>query len=69
MYTVYAKNHALTINFEETYLDLDLALFTYDTAKKCEDCASVDLMDALTGEILKNWDYRKGEWISPSFEK
>ena len=69
MYLVCAKNHAHTVNFEETYLSLDYALSTYNTAKSAVDCESVDLLDALTGEILKNWDYYKGEWISPSFKK
>ena len=69
MYTVYAKNFAHTVEFEETYLELEYALQIYKTAKSAVDCESVGLLDATTGEILKDWNHREGEWFSPSFKK
>ena len=69
MYTVYAKNYTHTVDFEETYLEFEFALQVYYTSRKAVDCESVGLMNALTGEILKDWHYREGEWFSPSFKK
>ena len=68
MYEVIATNHLKTVTFNRLYLELAYAKMTFDTARNCDDCASVDLMDALTGEILESWDYRNGRWVSPSFE-
>lgn len=60
MYTVTAHNHFKTINFEETYLEFDLALFAFNTAVECVDCENAMLMNALTGEIIMAWEYNKG---------
>ena len=69
MYEVTATNHFKNTVFDHTYLELAYAKMVFDTARSCEDCASADLLDALTGEILESWDYKSGRWISPSFEK
>lgn len=60
MYTVIAHNHFRTVNFEESYLEFDLALFAFNTATKCADCENAILISALTGEIIMAWDYDEG---------
>ena len=60
MYTVNARNHFRTVEFEQSYLEFDLALFAFNAAVKCADCENAMLLDALTGEIIMAWDYDKG---------
>ena len=60
MFTVTAHNHFRTVEFEQNYLDFDLALLAFNTATKCEDCAGAMLLDALTGEIVMAWNYVDG---------
>ena len=60
MFTVTAHNHFHIVNFEESYLEFDLALFAFNTAVKCADCENAMLIDALTGEIIMAWDYDIG---------
>lgn len=57
MYTVIAENHVETVKFEENFLELAYAELAFNTAKKCVDCKWAILIDALTGEVLKDWDY------------
>ena len=60
MYTVFANNHFRTVEFEESYLEFNLALFAFNAAVKCADCENAILIDALTGEIIMAWDYDNG---------
>lgn len=63
MFIVYAYNHIGTVTLEEYVLEEDYALTIYNTAKKCIDCESTDICDALTGEILREWSYKGTEII------
>lgn len=58
MYTVYAENHFENVRFEENFLELAYAELAFNIAKRCLDCKWAVLTDALTGEVLKDWDFR-----------
>ena len=59
MYTVFANNHFETVNFEQSFLEYTLAEMVFKTACKCEDCASAMMMNALTGEVLADFNNGK----------
>ncbi len=61
MYTVYANNYFKTIEFERSFLSEKSAIFTFETAMKCVDCASACIIDATTGEVLRDWEKGKLE--------
>lgn len=56
MFTVFAFNHANTVDFEKSYLEWDYALQIFNTATKCEDCRSAFIIDATTGELIMDWN-------------
>lgn len=61
MYEVYAVNHANTVTFKEYYLEHKLALDTFVIATKAVDCKSAYICNALTGELIAEYDYTKGK--------
>ncbi len=63
MYEVYAVNHTRTTKFEERYLDDGLAVNTFITATKCVDCSYAYIIEATTGEIIADYDYKNGEIV------
>ena len=63
MFIIYAYNHIGTGHFEMTVLEEDYALTIYETAKKCIDCESTYICDALTGEVLREWSHKGTETI------
>ena len=60
MYEVIAHNKINTITFDEYYMDKDYAQLAFNTATKCVDCECVEMIDALTGEIILAWEWIKG---------
>lgn len=60
MFEITARNHVNTVDFDEYYLDRELAITTFNTATKCVDCACAMLINALTGEVMREYDYYKG---------
>lgn len=63
MFEVTATNHVRTVEFDEYYLENDMAILAFNTAMKCVDCSHALLMNALTGEIMREYDYYKGTTI------
>lgn len=61
MYTVYAYNYLKTIEFERSFLNEELAIMIFETAIKCVDCANACIIDATTGEVLRDWEEGKLE--------
>lgn len=60
MYTVYANNHFNDVNFEQSFLELKLAQDVFNVATKCVDCTKATLINALTGEVLMDFNYISG---------
>lgn len=60
MYTVFANNHFHNVNFEQSFLEYKLAEMVFKTACKCEDCETAMIMNALTGELVAEYDYVNG---------
>lgn len=56
MFTVIARTHNGK-TWEQTYIDGEYAVVDFYTAVSAVDCASVDLVDATTGEVYMSWDY------------
>lgn len=44
-----------------TFVEYLYAEQMFKVAKTCVDCASAILMDCMTGEIVVEWSYDKGE--------
>lgn len=62
MYTLTVKAH---INIMKTwnFIDEKYANDMFDVAIKCVDCEYAEIIDAMTGEILKSWHYINGLMI------
>ena len=56
MFTLIAKNHFNTVEFEESYLEWELAEQMFNVARKCVDCKCAVLLNAATGEVILDWD-------------
>jgi hypothetical protein len=56
MFEVIARNHFHTVEFDEFYLEKEYAVQSFETARKCVDCEYAMLLDALTGEIIRDYD-------------
>ena len=65
MFTLIATNYFGTVNFEESYLEWELAEFSFFTAIGCVDCKDAMIINATTGELLLEYadktitDYRQ----------
>lgn len=65
MFTLMATNYFGTVNFEERYLEWELAEFSFFTAIGCVDCKDAMIINATTGELLLEYadktitDYRQ----------
>lgn len=60
MYTVFAKNHVGTVDNEWNFLEYSLALQMFMVATDCIDCARAELMNAMTGELIMEFDFIDG---------
>lgn len=63
MFTVNAYSH-FGNSFERTYINFDYALTIFNIACKCEDCSTVDIIDATTGELILAWNSLRQELIT-----
>lgn len=59
MYIVYANNHFGTVSQEWYILEKKYAIDTFNNAARCIDCASAQLVDGMTGEVLLEYEYAK----------
>lgn len=59
MYTLTVKAH-IDIEKSWSYIDLQYACDMFTVATKCVDCAYATIIDAMTGEIIKEWHYMNG---------
>ena len=55
MFTVIAKTHNGK-TWKQTYIDEEYADVDFYIAMSAVDCASVDLVNATTGEVYMSWD-------------
>lgn len=58
-------NLTVTTHFEKEkswcFVEYLFAEQMYELAKTCLDCASAIIMDCMSGEIIVEWSYDKGE--------
>ena len=59
MYTLYAYNHFGTVSREWNFLEKSYAVEMFNTAARCVDCKLAQLVDAITGEIIMEYNYNK----------
>lgn len=55
MYELIARNHFHSVEFEEYYLERELAEQMFGIACKCCDCEYAILLHAGTGEVLMDY--------------
>lgn len=60
MYTINAINHIGNTRYEISVLEYDYAITLFNTAIKCADCAYAFIIDAATGEIVREWESKTG---------
>ena len=56
MFNVIAANHEKKNCFDENFLEREYAELVFRTATQCLDCSHVLMCDAITGEIIKEWN-------------
>ena len=59
MYTVYAYNFIGTVSREWNFLEKGYAEMTFRTAARCMDCKLAQLIDAMTSEIIMEYEHGK----------
>lgn len=60
MYQIIATDNFGTIQFKENVLDKTFAFYLWETARTCADCATADIIDLTTGELIIGWDKYRG---------
>lgn len=59
MYTITVTTH-MGNKKSWNFVELTFACDTLSFAMTCEDCANAVVIDGLTGELIKEWDYING---------
>lgn len=59
MYTLTVTTHT-EIKKSWNFIELAYACDMFSFAITCEDCANAVIIDGMTGELVKEWDYKDG---------